>query len=58
MRRFREEGRFVDPDYVWSVGDAPTHTYEVLKKEADSYARFSTDVPRGADPILIEEGGQ
>ena len=59
MGRFRDakEGRFVDPEYVLSVGDQPVQTYEVLKAEADSYARYSNDVPRGSPPRLVEESG-
>lgn len=58
IKRFREEGRFVDPDYVRSVGDSPASTYNALKSEADSYARYSNEVPRGSQPQLIEKGGQ
>jgi len=58
IKRFREEGRFVDPEYVRSVGDAPIRTYEALKSEADSYARYSNDVPRGSSPALVEKGSQ
>jgi adenylate kinase family enzyme len=58
IARFRAEGRFVDPEFVWSVGNRPAETYEALKKEANSYARYSNDVPKGARPRLIEESGQ
>jgi len=58
ITRFRTDGRFVDPQFVWDVGDRPIKTYESLKMEADSYARYSTDVPQGEPPRLIEEGGQ
>lgn len=58
IARFRTEGRFVDPEFVWSVGNRPAENYEALKKEANSYARYSNDVPKGARPRLIEEGGQ
>lgn len=55
VNRFLETGRFVDPLYVQEVGLTPHQTYAMLKtKGVDSYAKYSTDVPKGTKPILTE----
>jgi hypothetical protein len=54
-----EKGRFVPPDYVYNVVDGrPALTYDYVKRiqAVKSWRRFSSDVPRGAEPILIEHG--
>jgi len=58
IRRYRDDGRFVDPEYITQIGDAPARTYDALKEEADSYAKFSTDVAWGSEPILTEQGSR
>lgn len=52
--RFRETGRLVDPDYILSVADRPTRTYDAVKEKVDSYARYSNDVVRGQPVRLLE----
>ncbi|MCX8133162.1 MAG: zeta toxin family protein [Roseococcus sp.] len=55
VERFRSEGRYVPLRYiVEEVGDRPAANAQALKGEADSYARYSTDVPRGAPPRFLE----
>lgn len=54
--RFKSEGRWVDPNYVLSIKDGPSRTYEALKNKVKSYAKYSNDVPRGSEPKVIEQG--
>lgn len=56
VRRFELTGRFVDPDYVLQIGDGPATTYARLKAEGlvESYERYSSDVPQGSPPVLVE----
>lgn len=58
MRRFREEGRFVDPAYVAEVGEAPRQTFEVLKHDprVKAWDEFNSDVPRGQRPRPVAAG--
>ncbi len=60
MSRFVEEGRYLSPEYLESVGDKPTITYEKLKNKegVTYYARYNNDVNRGAEAILLESGGE
>lgn len=62
INRFLTEGRYVDPGIVMKAGDKPTKNYETIRGIGgllDGYSRYSNDVPRGADPLLMEqaEGG-
>lgn len=54
--RFLETGRFVDPNYVRSVGNKPSEVYEQLKQEGgfDGYQKYSNDVPKGQMARRIE----
>lgn len=57
ITRFYNEGRFVDPDYVYNkVALNPRRNYVnlELEGECDSYEAYSTDVPRGEEPPRIE----
>ncbi len=60
VSRFVSTGRFVDPNYVLSVGWKPSEVYELLKQEGgfDSYVKYSNDVPYGSPAKLIERIGQ
>ena len=49
-----EQARFVDPEYVLSIGQKPQATYKALKGGFTSYAKFSTDVATGSVPRLVE----
>jgi predicted kinase len=54
--RFKESGwrRWVDPEYVLSVKDGPSKTYEAVKGLFKSHVKYSNDVPQGTAPKLIE----
>jgi len=56
VSRYYLENRFVDPEYIYGVGDAPDQNYGRIKAEArfDDYERYSNDVPYGEPPRLIE----
>ena len=56
VRRFEQTYRFVDPEYVLTIGDKPAETYARLKAKGlvDSYAHYSNDVPEGSSPLLVE----
>lgn len=55
--RYKETGRFVNPEYVLSVGLKPRKTFAKLKTEVniDGYSAYSNDVPFGQKPRLLEE---
>lgn len=58
VQRWRETGRFVDPDYVINnVGQSPRATYDTLKSRFDSYEAYSNDVPFGERPRHLEQSG-
>ena len=59
VSRFQNTGRFVDPNYVLSVGWKPSEVYDILKKEGgfDSYVKYSNDVPYGQPARLVEGPG-
>ena len=59
VSRFQNTGRFVDPEYVRSVGWKPSEVYDILKKEGgfDSYVKYSNDVPYGQPARLVEGPG-
>lgn len=56
LKRFEYEDRFVDPDYIRSVGDKPLKNYNLFKTrlEFKSYNRVSNNVKFGEPPIQIE----
>lgn len=58
MGRFEKTGRFTDPLIELVGRDGPVTTYEHLKHSPliDDYAKYSTNVPLGAQPILEEQG--
>lgn len=49
LQRWRDGDRFVNPDYISFVGNAPRQTFEAVKTHlgVSDYVRYSTDVPRG-----------
>ena len=55
-----ETGRFQSPEYLISVGNKPTKTYEYLKSfnedgiHFDSFTKYNNDVPKGQPAQLIE----
>lgn len=53
IRRFRADGRLVDPDYVWSVDERPKQTYLRIRSTVDDHALYSTDVAPGARPRYL-----
>jgi adenylate kinase family enzyme len=60
IQRFREENRFVDPDYVVNtVGENPRRVYNELRKEGAyaSYSEYSNLVERGQLPIFLSGEG-
>jgi len=50
--------RWVDPEYVLSIKDFPSQTYETLKGQFKSYVKYSNDVPFGTPPKIIEQSGK
>jgi hypothetical protein len=56
--RFKKTGRFVDPEYVLTIGAGPEASYNRLKQEGlvDSYEHYSNDVAEGQRPRLLESG--
>jgi predicted ABC-type ATPase len=57
MQRFKETGRYIDPNYILNeIGYKPSENYEKLKKMNifDSYEKYNNDVPFGEKPILLE----
>ena len=56
IQRFKITGRFVNPDYVKSVGDSPNLNYEKFKENLafDSYHKVNNDVSFREKPIEIE----
>ncbi|HHW41250.1 MAG TPA: hypothetical protein GXX19_08900 [Syntrophomonadaceae bacterium] len=58
IARWKSTGRFVDPAYIVNeVGLLPRQNYDILKSEkgVDSYEAYSTDVPQGESPRLLEK---
>ena len=60
FRRFYKTGRMIPTDYLNSVGNKPSATYDILRKEeiADGYTRIDNtvaiDQPR---PVIEDTGG-
>lgn len=59
ISRFKETGRFVDPAYVLSIGNAPSITYNELKAKGlvNGYAKYSNDVEIGEQLEVLETSG-
>ena len=59
VQRFLTTGRLIAPDYVRSIGDKPSKTYISIRDKdlADGYAIHDNNVPKGADPLVLEERG-
>lgn len=58
LTRFKETGRFVDPDYVLNeVGLSPAENFDIIKAHGGikGYTKYSNDVAKGERPILIED---
>lgn len=53
-----ERGRFVDPAYVTTHDGKNLRTLASLEDKADSWKRWSTDVPFGALATLSDQGGE
>jgi predicted ABC-type ATPase len=58
MRRFHEEGRFLDPQEVLRVGDGARNNFEVFKHDprVAQWALFSNAVARGQAPRPVAAG--
>ena len=56
-RRFVGTGRLIPPEYVKSVGEKPSQTYDILKKEgaADGYTRIDNNVGFKEKKPIIED---
>lgn len=52
------EKRFVDPDYVLSVGLNPKHTFATLVEEGNihEYSEYDNNVPEGQPARLVRQG--
>lgn len=50
-----KEARLVNPSLIVADEGKPIATYEYCKKLCNAYGAWSTDVPRGAKPKLIEK---
>jgi predicted kinase len=62
IARFSETGRFVPPEYVRSIGNAPKETFtrlvEQFKDQLGGHVHVSNDVPIGEKPQLVEASSQ
>lgn len=59
VSRFKETGRFVDPDYIVNVvANKPATVYDDIKtyKGVQTYEKYTNDVPFGEKPVLLEKG--
>jgi len=60
ISRWKESGRFVDPDYIFNkVLLTPKAVYDKIKhgSEVDSYEEWSTDVRKGTPAVVTERSG-
>ena len=60
FRRFYKTGRMIPTDYLNRVGNKPSATYDILRKEgiADGFARIDNTVPIDQPkPVLEDTGG-
>lgn len=51
VSRFQNTGRFVDPDYVLSVGWKPSEVYDILKKKEGLIAMSNTQTTSHTDDL-------
>jgi hypothetical protein len=60
IARWKKTGRFVDPEYITSVGDGPWRAYERAKQHpaTAAYRRVDTNTPKGGVPHVVEEGSR
>lgn len=56
ITRYRETGRFVDPQFIGSLGLITSKNYDILKSEegVESYGKWSTAVKKGEPAVFIE----
>lgn len=56
LKRYFDDGRFINPTYVAAYGNAPTQVYEQIKQRGDisGYSRWNNDVAKGERPKLVE----
>lgn len=57
LKRFVDQGRFLDPQLSYKYQDKVNQVYEQLKQEGeivDGYSKWSNDVKRGEQPKLLE----
>ena len=57
LKRFVDTGRLIPVDYLESVGDFPSRSYDTIKSEgiANGYARIDNSVPKDAAKPVIED---
>ena len=57
LLRFIKSGKLIPPEYMGEVGDLPSLTYDILRKEgvADGYARIDNSVGIEVPKPLIED---
>ena len=57
IARFIATGRLIDPKYIEKVGNLPTETYNILRKEgvADGYSRINNEVAKDAVRPIEED---
>jgi hypothetical protein len=55
-RKSGSPGRYVPPDYVFSVGSAPLNTFKQLKTSGllQAYCHLDMNIPEGDPPIVID----
>lgn len=56
LKRYFDDGRFIDPGYALGCGDKPTEVYEQIKQRSDisGYSRWNNDVAKGQRPTPTE----
>lgn len=59
LKRYFDQGRFINPSFAIGYGNKPTEVYEQIKQRGDisGYSRWSNDVEKGQRPILQEISG-
>lgn len=55
LKRYIEDGRFIDPRIIAKKGTEPERIYNELKGEANGYSKYSNEVRFGEKAILIEQ---
>ena len=56
LKRYFDEGRFINPAFALEYGDKPTEVYEQIKQRGgiSGYSRWNNDVPKGQRPVATE----